>query len=729
MTAGPSHFEVCHWVPGRVRVKARAIRAAEKKAHDLAYWLNRQAGVREASASPITGSIILHYDPSTPRETLFELLNQAISDLPRLTDLAPEPCPGALERLRSGEAPSLGWGLAKVAAITGFLGLNLIRSVWWGAPFSAAVVTGAAVAAALPLWYRALADIRNFRFLGLNTLLGSAAVLAIATAESFTALEVIWILEIGEFLEEYVADRSRRAIQEILAVSAKNAYVLVNGVEVETPVDRVQAGDILAVGPLEKIPVDGVIVEGEALVDQAHITGRSEPDFQQPGDPVFAGAMVQEGRLFIRAEKVGEATYISQIICLVEQSLINRPRAEKQVEVLAARLTRLGMLATAGTLILTWDLTRVFAVMLVMACPCATILAASTAVTAALANAANRHILIKGGLYLERLGETDCFCFDKTGTLTTGLPRVAEIVPARPGASPRRILALAAAAEGRNPHPLARALVREAEASGRAIPAASGVETFLGRGVRAVVGTEVVRVGNRAVMAAEGVDLGGMAARAAGLEEAGHTVIFVAKNQELQGVVGIAAEARQGLEAILAGLRRSGVRELHLISGDTPRMVQSLAQPLGFDGCGAALLPEDKARYVEGLAARGLTVAVIGDGVNDGPALSQADVGVAMGAGGSEAAVAAADISLADDDLHKLIFLRQLSLQTVRVIHQNYWLALTTDLVGAALALWGRLSPVVGGLIHVGHAAAILANSGRLLTWKPADRGRRAAGD
>jgi hypothetical protein len=163
MTAEAPRFQLCHAIPGRVRLKARAIRAAEKQAHALAYWLNRQAGVREASASPITGSILLHYDPSTSRETILEMVNRALGDLPRLTDLAPGSCPGALERLRSGEAPSLGWGLAKVAAITGFLGLNLIRSVWWGAPFSPAVVTGAAVAAALPLWLRALEDIRNFR--------------------------------------------------------------------------------------------------------------------------------------------------------------------------------------------------------------------------------------------------------------------------------------------------------------------------------------------------------------------------------------------------------------------------------------------------------------------------------------------------------------------------------------------------------------------------------------
>lgn len=719
-------FELCHSIPGRLRLKVKAIRHAEEEARALAFWLSRQAGIREATASPLTGSVILHYDPSTSPEDLFDLLNQALSDLPQLLATVPRPCPPPLEQLRTEEAPSLTWGLARVIGITAFLGVNLIRSVFLGTAFSPAVITGAAVVAAVPLWRRALVDIWNYRFIGLNPLLGTAAGLAIATAESLTALEVIWILEIGELLEEYVADRSRRAIKEILEVSAKNTYVLVDGVEVETPVDRVQPEDILAVHAMEKIPVDGVILEGEALVDQAHITGRSEPQFQKPGDLVFAGTIVQEGKLHLRAEKVGEATYLSQIICLVEQSLVNRPRAEKQVEMLAARLTRLGMAATVSTLILTRDLARAFAVLLVMACPCATILAASTAITAALANAADRLILIKGGLYLERFGEADCYCFDKTGTLTTGLPRVANIVPASPRVTSEQIVALAASAEAHNPHPLAQALVKAATDSGYPLATVSKSETFLGRGVRATMGAEVVTVGNRAFLVDQGFDLEGIRPQARKSAEAGQTVVYVAKNQELWGIVGFESEVREDLNSVLAQLRRSGVKELHLISGDTPKVVQSLAQSLGFDGSGDSLLPEEKAQYVDSLSAQGYTVAVIGDGVNDAPALSTASVGVAMGAGGSEAAVATADIALADDDLRKLVFVRQLSQQTRRVIRQNFWLAVTTDLLGSVLAVWGRLSPVLGGMLHVGHALAISANSARMLTWQPSARGKGA---
>ena len=717
MEAAPGKFQVCHTLPSRLRVKVPDIRRTEKGASALERWLARQAGVKEVTASPVTGSVTLHYDPeATSVQTLFDRLEEGITRLPRLLEQATGPLTNREPR---GEF-SLKPGLARVIGLTSFLGWHLISSFFLGTPLSSAVLTGAAIIGALPLWRRAVTDVLNLRLIGLNPLLGTAAVLAIATGEALTALEVIWILEIGELLESYLVDRSRRAIKEILQVAAKDTYVLVEGVEVETPVSQVQRGDIVAVHAMEKIPVDGVVVGGEALVDQAHITGRAEPELKEDGEAVFAGTIVQQGKIRIRAEKVGEATYLSQIVRLVDISLMNRPQAEKQVEVLAMRLTRLGVLAIVGTWLVTWDLARVFAVMLVMACPCATVLAASTAVTAALANAADRLILIKGGLYLEQFGKTDVFCFDKTGTLTTDVPTVASIVTDHAAVTPEQVLDLAAAAEVRNPHPLARALVKAARKAKTPPPATDAVpEIFLGRGVRTRLGRAVVMVGNGQFMAEQGLDFQAFRPKARELEGSGQTVVYVARNRKVLGLISIAYEIRGDLRSLVETLRQDGVKQFHLISGDSAKVVAALAKSLQFDGYGSELMPEAKARYVEDLIAGGHTVAVIGDGVNDALALSKASVGVAMGAGGSEPAIAAADIALADDDLKRLIFVRRLSQQAVGVIHQNYWLALGTDLAGSLLALAGFLTPVLGGLLHVSHALAITANSGRLLTWQP----------
>lgn len=721
MEAASQKFLLRHAIPSRLRVKVEDIHHEEKAAAALEHWLATQVGVQEATANPVTGSVILRYDCEvTPVQTVFDLLEEGINKLPQLIEAVPWPCPRPLLQRQARGELELKLGLAKVIGLTGFLGWNLISFFFLGSPVSPAVLTGAAVIGALPLWRRAVNDLLDLKFLGLNPLLGTAAVLAVATGEALTALEVIWILEIGELLEGYLVDRSRRAITEILQVAAKDAFVLVDGVEVETPVDRIRRGDIVVVHAMEKIPVDGVVVSGEALVDQAHITGRAEPELKEAGELVFAGTIVQQGKIHLRAEKVGEATYLFQIICLVESSLENRPQAEKQVELLAARLARWGLLAVMGTLMLTWDPARIFAVMLVMSCPCATVLAASTAVTAALANAADHLILIKGGLYLEQFGNIDVICFDKTGTLTTGVPRVAHIATGHAAVTPQQVLTLAAAAEVRNPHPLARALVKAASEADALPPTGEAVpEIFLGRGVRTSLGTNVVAVGNERFMADQGIDFQAFQPAARELENSGQAVVYVAQDGTVLGLVAITYETRGDLQILVKKLRRDGVEHFHLISGDSAKVVESLAASLKFDGQRGNLMPEEKAGYVEELIAAGHTVAVIGDGVNDALALSKASVGVAMGAGGSEPAIAAADIALADDDLRKLIFVRQLSQQTLRVIQQNYWLAVGTDLAGSVLALVGILSPLMGGVLHISHAAAITANSGRLLTWQP----------
>jgi manganese/zinc-transporting P-type ATPase C len=476
---------------------------------------------------------------------------------------------------------------------------------------------------------------------------------------------------------------------------------------------------VVIVHPAEKILVDGEIVQGEALVDESQISGRAEPEFRRVGDPVFAGTILQQGKLFISADKVGEQTYLSRMLALVEQSLANRSQAEKRADLLAARLTRLGLAATLVTFLLTRDLATVIAIQLVMACPCATVLAASTAVTAALTNAARHQVLIKGGLYLEGLQETDCICFDKTGTLTTDMPEVTEIITRTPAIKPERVLALAARLEAHNPHPLARALVQAAPEADKLAEPVAVPEIILGRGVKARVDDTWLLVGNLAFMHEEGVDTRYFKSQAARLEDKGHSLVYVAKNGKVQGIVGLAYRVRPEVAAVLAGLRQEGIGEMHLVSGDTEPVVRSLTERFAFEGAAGSLRPDDKSHYVERLVAAGRQVAVVGDGVNDALALSRARVGVAMGAGGSEAAIAAADIALADSDLAQLLFARRLSRQTMRVIEQNYWLAVSTDIIGALLIIAGRLGPLMGGAIHVFHSLGILLNSSRLLRWQP----------
>ena len=382
------------------------------------------------------------------------------------------------------------------------------------------------------------------------------------------------------------------------------------------------------------------------------------------------------------------------------------------------RLFRLGAFATVGTLLLTADPVRAFTVMLVMPCPCATVLAASTAVTAALANAARNHILIKGGLHLEMVGKADCFFFDKTGTITAEIPEVLEVIPRAPKQTESRILKTAAIAEIHNEHPMARAVVDAAISHGIEPESHAVCEFILGRGVMAKTGGDEILVGNDHFMEEGNIGVNYFRKKAEARILQGHTVLYVAKNGKLQGIIVVANAVRPNAKAVLDWLRKDGVSTLFLGTGDTGPVAESIGKSLGFDGYRGDLLPEGKADYVEKFEKEGKRLVMVGDGVNDALALSKATVGVAMGAGGAEVAIEAADIALVDSELERLVTMRQLSRRTLRTIDQNYYLATGTNVLGVILGAGGLLSPVMAGMLHIVHTLGILMNSSRLLNWE-----------
>jgi cation-transporting P-type ATPase C len=714
-----SNLTLCHAIPGRVRVKALQIKGSEESAQALQYWLAIQKGVQEASASHVTGSVVLQYDIATwSVNSLLALIDKTLDDFQKILETVPPHCVVCQFVPEPPTLNNLWAGFFRVCAITGFLALNLISSWVFGSPFNPLVISAAATLASLPLLNRAFTDLLQGRLIGLNPLLGTGALLAILTGEPHTALEVVWIIELGRLLEEYIIFRSHRSVLEIIQGTMKPVHVLRDGVVLELPADQIEIGDLVQVYAPERIPVDGRITSGEALVDLSRLSGVTEGVLHQEGQQVWAGTLVQTGQIEIQVEQAGTQTYYARILALVKESLAQRSPGQEKAEALAQRLSYLGAAATITTFLVTADLSRVFAVMLVMACPCATVLAATTAVTAALANAADNLILIKGGTYLERFGKTDCLCLDKTGTITDETPQVLEIKSVS-GFHAQEILSLAAAAERHNTHPASRAILQAASAAGCRPEPGWASEFILGRGVRASKDGEVVLLGNRQLMLQEGLELGEHHQEAQTWEKAGEMSVFVARNGEIVGLIRVAHPLREGVAQVLQKLRADGIKEFHLLSGDVEQAVNPLATRLGFESYRAAISSTEKADYVEALTASNHQVAVVGDGVNDALAISKAPVGIAMGAGGDEAALVAADITLVDNDLQKLLLIRQLSRQTRQVIEQNYWIAVSTDLLGALLALLGRLTPVRASAIGLGHALGIFLNSSRLLTDKP----------
>lgn len=603
--------------------------------------------------------------------------------------------------------------------LTGLMGYQLVREYYYKQPVSQSPLslTGiVAMIAAVPLLREAWKETFEEKRFTIHQFLAFSLVLGIFMGEALAAFEIIYILRLGMLLEEYVANRSRRAIRNMLEVSVKDAHVFSDGKEIDTPIEQLRRGDVLVVRTGQKVPVDGEIEKGEALLNESSITGRSEAIFKDTGSAVFAGSYMDKGVVYVRALKVGGDTYLARIASLVEASLNQKAPLQQRADELAAQLLKLGTLATLSTWVITQSVSRAFSVMIVMSCPCATILAASTAVSAALHNAARRQVLVKGGVYLEKIADADVYCFDKTGTITTEEPLVASVV----SHDERDLLFWAASAELHNPHALAGAVLRHAEALGVEPEQHSMSEHILGNGIKATVNGCDIMLGNQRMMSAEAVELSEYEQDAQRLIAQGQTAVYVVRDRHLLGVIGIKHRLRSGAEEVVNRLRVMGVKRIYLISGDERLVAEGLSNELALDACYAEVLPEEKAQVVNELRRDSdALVVMVGDGVNDALALSESDIGIAMVAGGSEFAIEVADIALADSDIWNLVYVRGLSKATLRIAKQNYYLAVGTNLAGIALGAVGWLNPAMAWLIHISHTLGIMLNSARLIRARP----------
>ncbi|PID41210.1 MAG: heavy metal translocating P-type ATPase, partial [Proteobacteria bacterium] len=718
-------IQVKQSMPGRMRVKVGRLARRQKQAGWMKEHLLRAIGVVSVETRYATGSVIIYFNHqlTSTRVLLAEIVEQTAHPVsyPERDELVPG-FKNLCDTCDCDSTVRFGVKLRRVVWLTGLMIYSAARLWLFRLPLvqsPLSLIGLAAMAGTAPLVREAVADIFIKKKVTVTPFLAFGSVATIMMGQAFSALQIIWIYNVAELTENYVAQRSRRAIRNILEVAPANAYVMIDGMEVETRVSAIRPGDVVAVHTGEKIPVDGLVTDGEALVDEASINGRSEPVFHQRGDKVWAGTVISQGILFIETVKTGEETYLSHIMKMVEDSLANKAPIEQKADQLAARLMKIGFAATAVTFLLTFDPLRALTVMLVMSCPCATVLAASSAVTAAVANAARHSILIKGGLYLEAVGKADVYCFDKTGTLTMEQPEIISITGRTPSLSEEYILTMAATAESHNQHPMARAILAEAAARGISPEPHAVCDFKAGRGVLCTVGGDaVILVGNRQFMAEHDIDVRWFDKKAARQRAMGNTIVFVAENGKVKGMLAVANPVRPEAVRVLHCLRGDGVSRIELVTGDNEEVARSLMETFPFDDCRAALMPEEKAVRVEELK-KGNSVVMVGDGVNDALALTHADIGVAMGVGGAEVAMEAADIALADSDLEGLMKVRNLSHQTLRVVDQNHYLAVSTDLIGAALGMIGFLTPVMAGLIHILHTGGILINSSRLLSWEP----------
>ena len=559
------------------------------------------------------------------------------------------------------------------------------------------------------------------RQINVDELVSIAIIASLYLGEYLAAAIVAFIMVLGSLLEEFTSERANHAISELLSLSPETASVRRNGEFVEVPIEQVQIGDTVLVKPGENIPVDGEVIDGQSAINQASITGESVPVDKFVGHHVFAGALNLSGALVVRTEKVGRETTLGKIIHLVEEAEENRAPIVRLADRWAKWFTPAILLIAAGVYLLTPEpdakLYRA-ATVLIVACPCALILATPTAIVAAIGNAAKKGIIIKGGRYLEQAAEVDTVIFDKTGTLTLGEPIVSEVLCLN-GEPPDKILRLAAIAEKFSEHPLASAIVQKARADNLDIPDPEGFVNTPGRGVEASFKGTRVLVGNREFIAGQSIPIETPAKHAVEEgESAGKTTLLVALDDKLAGILAVTDMLKNTVPHSIEELRRVGIKHVSIFTGDNPQAAATISQQIQADDYTAQMLPDAKLEGVKKLQAEGKKVAVIGDGVNDAPALAAADVGIAMGAAGADAAIEAAPICLMTDDIEKVPVLFRLSKKTKRVILQNIiFFAIIFNAAALVASSLGELSPITGALVHNIGSVAVVLNSARLMRY------------
>jgi Cd2+/Zn2+-exporting ATPase len=730
-------------------------------------------GVQHAAADPALARLTVTYDPQglDARQIVaqVERLGFRVTDgRPTANDLRPT----ANDQGGDSSLDSRLWSFARARprdVLTALCGV-LIAAAWLGG------MLGAPEAATAPLYILATlagglfvarsgwATLRATRVLDINTLMTIAAVGALLIGEYAEGAAVVFLFAIGNTLESYTMDRARRSIRALMRLAPETALVLrplgigdsgpANGTEsthshslvsnpqspreVAVPIEQVAVGETIVIRPGDRVPLDALVLAGTSAVDQAPITGESMPVAKTPGAELFAGSINGEGALEARVTRLAQNSTLARIIHMVEEAQAQKSRAQRFIDVFAKYYTPAVLVLAVLVAVLpplvaggAWAVWVYRAlVLLVIACPCALVISTPVSIVSAISAAARAGVLFKGGAALEAAGGLRAIAFDKTGTLTVGKPVVTDTIAIgdwgsgigrESNPSPQSpvpdLLQLAAAVERRSTHPLARAIVAAAEQRGLAIPAATDFQARPGRGATAVVGGQLVAIGNRAMFADQPMSPE-IADALEQLERSGRTAMLISRDGELCGLIAVADQARPESRAAVAALKRQGIVHIAMLTGDAAPVAARIAAEVGVDAARAELLPGQKLAAIGELIERHGNVGMVGDGINDAPALARASVGIAMGAAGSDAALETADVTLMADDLGKLPFAIRLSRAARGVIFQNIAFALAVKALFLAATLLGVATLWMAVFADTGAALIVVANGMRLLRQK-----------
>jgi heavy metal translocating P-type ATPase len=593
----------------------------------------------------------------------------------------------------------------------GLMGIIVVASLtgWWR-PFMNRdwLAFAGTVIGGFPIYKEAWENLRKRR-MTMELSMTIALLSALAIGQFFTAIVIAFFVLFAELLEGYTVGGGRRAIESLINALPRHVTVRRNGQESELKVEELSIGEVIVIRPGERIPVDGTIIKGNSYVDQSSITGESLPIEKAEQSKVFAGTINKNGVLEVSVERVGRDTTFGKIIQVVEEAEKSKAPVQRIADHLAAGLVYFALGAAVLTFLVTRNLTATIAVIIV-AGACGVAAGTPLAILAGIGSAARRGIIVKGGLYLEKLADIDTIVLDKTGTLTMGVPEVTGIRVAE-RTTENEVLENAAIAEQHSEHPIGEAVIRKARLAKVPLRSYSDLQYIPGKGVTCLDRGHKIVVGTRALLEENGIDVNG-ATLLMSETKPGETLVYVGRETEILGALTIADQLRSEAVQAVDQLKRLGYRTV-LLSGDSSEAASAIGIQLGVDEAIGNLLPEQKLEKVRGLLQRGRKVAMVGDGVNDAPALAEATVGIAMG-GGTDVALETADITLMTSDLSRLVEVLNIAKRCYRVIKFNFWGTIAVDTLGIVLAFFGLLAPIIAALIHVGSELAFILNSARL---------------
>ena len=721
--------EVIHRLRGRIRIKSKAFKyVGNSLKSEIERQLLQVRYIKSVEISLITGTILIYFeDVSLSDQNLINLiqntLNSHIFEICK-NEKIEKSSKYVIERKLQEESPKE--IVKKIIATAGLLGYNLFFK-----PKSAIAITGirkflnyntlSTLALAMPVLKNGVNSLIKNKRPNADTLSSSAIISSILLGKESAALTIMFLEEVSELLTVYTMQKTRGAIKDMLSVGENYVWKEISEDNVKrVPIEEIQKDDIIVVQTGEKISVDGKIIKGEALIDQSSITGEYMPIKKSVGDDVYAGTIIKNGNISIIAEKVGDDRTVSRIIKLVEDANSNKADIQNYADTFSAQLIPLNFILAGIVYASTRSITKAMS-MLVIDYSCGIRLSTAVAFSAAINTAAKNGILVKGSNFIEELSKAETVIFDKTGTITEGKPKVQSIEIFDNSITENEMIGLAGAAEEQSSHPLATAIMSEIKDRGIEIPKHNKIKTVISRGVETKIGKGkeaiTVRVGSKKYMLENKVDLTLATNAERGIISRGEIGLYVAQDEKIIGLIGVSDPPRENIKKAINRLRNYGVDDIVLLTGDLRQQAETIASRMSIDRYESELLPEDKAKNILKFQSKGSNVIMIGDGVNDAPALSYANVGVALGSTRTDVAMEAADITITQDNPLLVPGVIGLSKSTVKTIKENFAMVIGLNTFALVLGATGILAPIYASVLHNSTTILVVMNSLKLLKY------------